>query len=167
MFGEFGIDTADSAFNLAEVCYLLAEYRESVRKYIYLKNKEVYKQHSRFDTNKNAEVDSEDLYDKKLLAHVKQDKLDTIMFRKQVRLYLKLGGDISRARSELADNYFIIIQTKLTDPSKIPKEFMNDLLQMQVIQTSAFLESVNETIEPDLWKSLKSKIKNSVTQEKL
>ena len=64
MFGEFGIDTADSAFNLAEVCYLLAEYRESVRKYIYLKNKEVYKQHSRFDTNKNAEVDSEDLYDK-------------------------------------------------------------------------------------------------------
>ena len=44
---------------------------------------------------------------------------------------------------------------------------MNDLLQMQAIQTSAFLESVNETIEPDLWKSLKSKIKNSVTQEKL
>lgn len=162
VFGEFGIDTADSAFNLAEVCYLLAEYRESARKYVYLKDKEVYKQHSRLDTNKNAEADPEDLYDKWLLAQAKQDRLDTVMLRKQARLYLKLGGDISRARSELADNYFIIIQTNLTDPSKIPKEFMNDLLQTQAIQTSAFLESVNETMEPDLWKALKSKVKNSV-----
>ena len=122
---------------------MLAEYRESVRKYVYLKDKEVYKQYSRLDTNKNVEVDPEDLYNKWLKAQAKQDKFDTIMLRKQVRMYLKLGGDISRARSELADNYFMIIQTNLTDPSKILKEFMNDLLQTQAIQTSAFLESVN------------------------
>ena len=89
------------------------------------------------------------------------------MLRKQVRMYLKLGGDISRSRSELADNYFMIIQTNLTDPNKIPKEFMNDLLQTQAIQTSAFLESVSKTMELDLWKALKSKVKNSETQEKL
>ena len=129
MFGEFGIDTADSAFNLAEICYLLSEYRESVRKYVYLKDKEVYKQHSRLNTNINAESDLENLYDKWLQAQVKQDRLETVMLWKQAWLYLKFGYDISRARNELAENYFIIIQTNLTDPSKIPKEFINDLLQ--------------------------------------
>ena len=43
----------------------------------------------------------------------------------------------------------MIIQINLINPNTISKEYMNDLLQTQAIQTSAFLETVNESMIPD------------------
>lgn len=142
---------------------MLAEYRESSTKYVYLDDKRVASaKQARSKQQKLDEPQDEDFYEAWRQEQLKQNKLDIVNLRKQAKHFLKLGSDLFNARQELDEKLPAISQTNLTDPSKIPKEFMNDLYQAQAIQTSAFLESVSETMEPDLWKALKAKVKNKV-----
>lgn len=164
VFGEFDIDLSDSALNLAEVCFLLADYRESTQRFVYIDHKKIYLERSGMNETKNEGEGEEqkDPFDQWEESLIKTDKLDIINLRNQAKQYLKLGNDIFKARHELKESYHIINQTNLTDPSKIPNEFVHDMFEIQAIQSNAFLESVTETMEGDLWQSLKQKVQTKV-----
>jgi hypothetical protein len=106
-------------------------------------------------------------FDKWEKEQLETEMLDVVNLRRKTREYLALGDRIFKAKNELAENYHVIINTNLTDPSKIPKEFLNDIFESQAIQSSAFLEIVSETMEPDLWKALKEKIKTKVDSSEI
>lgn len=164
VFGEFDIDLSDAAFNLSEVCYLMAEYRESNKRFVYIDHKKVYLARSNMlNSGQHAEgEESKDPFDEWEQTLMKKDKLDIINLRNQAKIYYKLGEDIFKARYEFKENYHIMSTTNLTDPSKVPGEFVRDIFEIQAIQSAAFLESVSETMEADLWKAQKAKIKAKI-----
>jgi hypothetical protein len=121
----------------------------------------VFLKRSKINTQQPGEGEEtpEQLFDKWEKEQLTEEKLDIINLRNQARAYFKLGNELFKARNELAENYHVIIQTNLTDPSRMPKEFLQDVFETQAIQSAAFLESVSETMEPDLWAALKAKVK--------
>lgn len=149
---------------MAEVCYLLSEYRESVKKYKYVEYEQIYKKRSNINPQEPEEGEEKpvDLFAKWEKEQLQHENLEVLNLRKEAQEYLSLGHELMKARNELAENYHVIIQTNLTDPSKIPNEFLHEIFENQAIQSSVFLESVNETMEPDLWSTLKKAVKSKV-----
>ena len=131
---------------------MLADYRESTQHFIYVDHKKIYLERSGMTETKNGGEGEEqkDLFDQWEESILKNDKIDIINLRIQAKQYLKLGNDIFNAKYELKESYLMINQTNLTDPNKIPNEFVHDMFEIQAIQSNAFLESVTETIEVDL-----------------
>jgi hypothetical protein len=160
VFGEFDIDLSDGAYNLSEVCFLLSEYRESIQKYKHIDQKEIYLQRGGVNPQQpdDEPENLEEIFEKWQKEQLSHEKLEVLNLRKQAKEYCDLGNKLFNARNELQENYHVIIQTNLTDPSKIPKELMHDIFESQAIQSSAFLETVSETMEPDLWEKLKAKM---------
>lgn len=158
VFGEFSVDLSDNAYNLSEVCFLLSEFRESTQKYKYINHKEIYLKRGGVNPQQAEDEPEnlEEMFEKWEKEQLQQDKLDILNLRNQAKEYLSLGNQLFTARNELEENYQLIIQTNLTDPSKIPPEIINDVFESQAIHSSHFLSQVEEDMENDLWEALKA-----------
>ena len=159
VFGEFKLDLSDNVYNLSEVCFLLSEFRESTKKYKYLDHKKIYLERGGVNPQQpdDEPENVEEMFDKWEKHQLEVDKLDILNLRNQAREYYKIGNELFKARNELEENYHLIIQTNLTDPSKIPEEIIHDVFESQSINSLSFLKGVEESMELDLWEALKSK----------
>mmetsp|Transcript_16578 Transcript_16578/g.14477 ORF Transcript_16578/g.14477 Transcript_16578/m.14477 type:complete len:183 (-) Transcript_16578:218-766(-) len=129
-----------------------------MKKYKHIDHKEIYL--SKGGVNPQQPEDEpenlEEMFEKWEKEQLDNEKLEILNLRNQANEYLNLGNQLFKARNELEENYHLITQTNLTDPSKIPNEFLNDVFESQAIHSSAFCEKVSENMEPDLWKALKA-----------
>jgi len=138
--GEFRVDLSDNAYNLSEVCYLLSEYRESTQKYKYINHKDIYLKRGGVNPQQPEDEPEnlEEMFDKWEKEQLDNDKLEILNLRNESKEYFILGNNLFKAKNELEENYHLITQTNLTDPSKIPAEFLHDVFESQSIHSNYF-----------------------------
>jgi hypothetical protein len=146
--GEFGVDISDSALNLSDVCYLLAECRKSDKyKYFEIPEEGVVKFIKTPEAEKQDELEGKEAEEE--VKEIPEEVKDIVNLRQLAKTYRDLGLKLIEARDELNENYPVIAETNLTDPSKLNNEYVRDILEMQECHNLASITRLTTKLQTD------------------
>lgn len=144
---EFDFSVIDALREMAEVNFLISEYRVRTLEYKYAKYKELditRKISRRIDLKREGQLSNgidDNLLEEEIVREIKaakdeweeqkinKEKLEIANHRKAAVHYLELSVTLSKVQREFMDKQHLMGTVNLTDPSKIPREIASELFE--------------------------------------